>query len=109
LELYHLGASLKILPLERTQLSETSQARLQDNITNFTIQFLDCPLLKGRMIESVALTTSAQKIEHKLGVTPVGYLITSQSANSVIYSTAKDQNFLTLQASTNVIVNIWVF
>lgn len=67
------------------------------------------PFLRGNLIEGVALTTTASKLEHKLGVSPLGYIIVSQSANAVVYSSAKDENFLTLQSSASVTINIWVF
>ena len=67
------------------------------------------PFLKGNLIEGVSLSTTATQLEHKLGLTPLGYIIVSQSASASIFTTAKDQNFLTLQASASVTVNIWVF
>lgn len=100
---------MKIQQLERIHQGDSVQSRFQDNINNFTNQFMMNPFLKGNFIEGIALTTSASQIEHKLGISPLGYIVTSQSANATVYSTAKDQNFLTLQASGNVTVSIWVF
>jgi hypothetical protein len=61
------------------------------------------------LVEKVSLTTTPKKVEHKLSTSPLGCIVVSQDANAVIFQTAKDENFITLQASAAVTVNIWVF
>lgn len=100
---------MKIQSLETTFLSDPNLSKFQDNLINFTNQFLPLIFLKGNLLENVSLTTTAIKLEHKLGTNPLGYLIMSQNTNAVIYSTAKDQNFLTMQSSANVVVSVWIF
>lgn len=106
-------------------MGDQSLTRLQDNLNNFTNQFSDCPFLKGRMLttidtngkETIAipLTATLTSFAHKLSVPPVGYLITFKSADAVVYGSAfprssdSDKDFIKLQASSDVTVNIWVF
>lgn len=100
---------MKIQALETTFLSDPNLSKFQDNLINFSNQLMPLLFLKGNLISAAALGTSPVKIAHKLGVTPLGYLILEQNANAVIYITSKDKDFITFQASATVVANIWIF
>ena len=100
---------MKLLPLETLHLPDSSASRFQDNLTNFTAQLSQLLFLKGSLI-AVGVTTSPQKVEHKLGVKPSGYIVLGQNAPGSIYSPEESTDkFITFQASANLSANIWVF
>lgn len=116
---------MKILPLETVSISDSATSRFQDNVKNLTLQLTDAPFLKGRMLtvldsngqetKNIPLTTTLTAFSHKLGVAPLGYFVTYKSASANIYGSLMptlsdtDKDFIKLQASSSVTVNIWVF
>lgn len=111
--------------LVNTKPENQAFAQLQDGLNQFTEQLTDTPFLKGRMLTvtdatgkettNIPLTTTQQSIPHKLGKAPLGYIITFQDANAVIYSATlpkisdDTKDFIKFQSSANVTANIWVF
>lgn len=71
----------------------------------------ECPFLVGRNLGTVTLSTTPLAIEHGLGKLPTGYLILSQSANTVIYEppSTRTARVLYLQAGAAVAATVWVF
>lgn len=75
---------------------------------------LSAPLVNGRIIASVALTTGSNTIDHGLGRAPLGWLVIRQrDAYSEIYDT-QDENpipssTLLLNSSADVTVDLFVF
>lgn len=116
---------MKINQLETMQSGNADVDRLQSNLTTYSLQLADNPFLKGRFLTvtnsnntetiNIPLTNTAKKFSHKLGKAPLGYIITFQDADAVIYSAAlptegsEFKDFITFQSSANVTVNIWVF
>jgi hypothetical protein len=66
-------------------------------------------LLAGRAIESVALTTGATAVQHKLGRVPRGWFVTDIDAAATVRRTAWSTKTLTLVASASCTVNLWVY
>lgn len=100
---------MNIQPLESVYISEPATSRLQDNVINFTNQLTANPFINGRLIGDIALSVTPKLIEHKLNTTPQGYLIAGQNSSAVIYSTSKDDKFITMVSTIDVIATIWVF
>ncbi len=116
---------MKIAPLELVGIPDSTISRFQDNVVNLANQLTNAPFLKGRMLTvkdsnqnetiNIPLTTTLTSFAHKLSSPPVGYFVTYKSANAVIYGSAfpkigdSDKDFIKLQASSAVTVNIWVF
>lgn len=71
---------------------------------------IQLPPNQGILLENIALISGNTVINHKLGVTPQGFIITDQNAAAQIYRSA-DFNKLTLTLNSNapVTVSIWVF
>ena len=90
---------------------DTFLNRVQNNMVVFGNQFLNNPLLDGRLIEDVSLTTSETSIEHKLDRDYRGWLIVNKNAAQDVYvsSTTLKSRFLKLTAGGAVTVSIWVF
>lgn len=84
-------------------------SKMQDNSEQFNNQFFKNPLLDGRLIKDVEVTTSTVSIEHKLGRVPIGYLITKQNADARVWYTSITELFLVLDSSATVTIDLWVF
>ena len=84
-------------------------SKMQDNSEQFNNQLQRVPFLNGNRIQSQTITTSTVRVEHKLGREPLGYIITSQSADARIWKVSQDELFLTLDASASVVIDLWVF
>lgn len=71
------------------------------------------PLMAGRLISNVVLTTGVNTINHGLQRNLVGYIVTLKNANITIYdsqSTNQKSNlFLILNASAPATVSLYVF
>jgi hypothetical protein len=83
--------------------------RLQSNVENAISKLIRHPLMDYRLERSVALASGANVIEHKLGRTPIGYLVVSQSNASTIYDSSMDDKFLNLVTSGAVTVSLLIF
>lgn len=67
-------------------------------------------ILDGELLKDVVIVAGTPKlVAHKLGRKPVGYLVVRRSANSMVWDSAATKEFLTLSASANVTVSLWVF
>ena len=84
-------------------------SKFQDNADQFNNQFRNNPLLDGRLIEDVRVTTTRASIEHKLGRTPIGYIIVKQNADARVWYTSINDLFLVLDSSATVTIDLWVF
>jgi len=103
--------------LFKVQTTDRIVNQLQDNIANLleptatTVQ--DSPLLAGKILEKVDLTSGPNTIRHTLGRVLKGWFIVRQRASATVYDT-QDSNdtpqvTLLLTASANVTVDLYVF
>ena len=103
--------------LFKVQTTDRIVNQLQDNIakllepTATTVQ--DSPLLAGKILEKVALTSGSNTIRHTLGRVLKGWFIVRRRASATVYDT-QDSNdtpqvTLLLTASANVTVDLYVF
>lgn len=85
--------------------------RLQDNVAESLEKLEKNALLKGIIIENVAITTSFADIEHKLGRVPIGYsVISSTDVVALARSmTNLPDKFLKLKGSVSATVSLYVF
>jgi len=102
------------MPLQRIQkLHADNQAlvRVADNLRISINRILDSiPFLDGVLAENVALTTATSNVSHKLGRTPVGWLVVDKSADACVWRpSAADATILPLTASAAVTVKVWIF
>lgn len=103
--------------LFKVQTTDRVMNQLQDNIANLleptatTVQ--ESPLLSGKILEKVVLTTGSNTIQHTLGRPLKGWFIVRQRASATLYDTqdsnATPQVTLLLTASAGVTVDIYVF
>lgn len=94
---------------QKLATGDDQATKIQANVERALSPILKCPILDGREIEDVALTAGSNKIEHKLGRKVRGFFNGGQSNGATISVVAKDENYLTLSASANVTVSLWVY
>ena len=101
---------MSLKEFKRTDTGNDEVRDLQLRLKEFFDQFKNNPLLTGRLIENLAITSGTPLvIDHKLNRTPVGFLVIQKNANSVIWHSSITSTTLTLNASANVNIVIWVF
>jgi hypothetical protein len=84
-------------------------AKLQARLYEFFTQFIDNPLLNGVQLTKIELGTTAVNVDHKLGRECQGWIITNKNANADVWQTDSSKSSIVLQASANVVVDLWVF
>lgn len=72
---------------------------------------LSLPILQGNQINDISLKASTPLvINHLLQRLPQGWFLTDNIANAVVWRTASfNKNTLTLEASADTVISIWVF
>jgi hypothetical protein len=84
-------------------------AGLQTRLLEFFAQFTNNPLLDGVLLTNISLSSTAKTVEHKLGRPHQGWIITKIDANANVWETESSKSFIKLTATTNVVVDLWVF
>jgi hypothetical protein len=86
---------------------------LQDKLDRTLSGITDSTVVDGILIENIALTTSTTDVQHMLGKQYRGYIIVYQDAAETIYvdssSTANKSLYISLKASGNVNISLWMF
>jgi hypothetical protein len=102
-------------PAERMNFNDGSAAelkRLQDNILRAVNPITGIPILDGRIIGPIAVTTSFQPVNHGLGRQFMGWWPVRIDANAVLFedfSWAQQTTSISLRASAGCNVYLWVF
>jgi hypothetical protein len=97
-------------------LSTTDEflVRVQRAVSNgFQKLFTLAPILNGRLVEDLALSTSTTMLEHGLGRRPLGFIVVRSSAAQTVYVYEADNTIpdrtLPLRAGGSVTCSLWVF
>lgn len=102
-----------LTPFRRTQTEDPEIRRLQDAAEASLSSVLDKRVIDGRLIEDVSLSSGDNTIEHKLGRTLRGWIVTRLSAAVDIYDKQSTNNLtdlnLVLNSSGTATVSLWVF
>lgn len=92
---------------------EDKLLKLQDSIDSaFRKLFSLVPILDGRLLENVVLTTTAVEVPHGLGRKPRGWILVKSGVSIIVYQTSESaypELNLRLTASGTDVVSIWVF
>lgn len=94
--------------------SDRAVNQLQENVEQVLSPIIDKEIIDGILIKDIELTTGQDNhINHLLGKTLTGYLITRQKASAIIWdsqdSNTSQSRTLILNCSANVTVSLWVF
>ena len=104
---------MKVQPYRRVRTEEKITKEIQDGIVDFTTQLLTSDITIGNLLSFSLDASITNEIEHKLGQTPLGYIVVYQDANANIWVDATSVKFLGsilyLKSDINVNIKIWVF
>lgn len=85
----------------------------QRDVSQFSAELIDNPLLNGQLIENVSLSATTYSVSHGLGRAYRGYIVVKRNANQLEYvdttSTANPTTHIPLKAGGAVTVSLWVF
>lgn len=88
-------------------------SRNLDEVEAFSLQLEGNPLVGGRLLESVTLSSGDNILEHKLNRVPQGWLLVSPPNGVTVTqsttSSADDTKFLVVSASGAATASFWVF
>lgn len=90
---------------------------VEDELTNRVVRLLldrintlgDVALLSGQLVTHTFEGTSAEKVNHKLGRKPIGYIVVGTSAAATIHGRSHTTSYLELTASAICTADLWVF
>lgn len=83
--------------------------QLQSNIAQVFGSISQVRILDGVLIRDIDVVTTGTKINHLLQRQPEGWLIVDKNAVGDIHRTDWDATSITLQASANTTISMWVF
>lgn len=99
---------------KKIQTSSTELNRVQDEVARELnrLSFLNF-FSSGKLIEDVAIGTSATEITHGLGQTVRGWFLVKQDTNAIVWApstaTSTPLQTINLQASTSCTVSLIIF
>ena len=105
--------SFPIKKLQKDNFKDQNLETTQSNSESLWNDIRNHPLLKGRLIENIEITTASLNVEHKLNRKPRGYIVVKKNANINIFDNALSDSlakkFINLDASGSGTITIWVF
>lgn len=101
---------MAIPKIKTVNASTYELSAIQENLVKIIDQFIsNKEIIDGIPLKDVAIGTADTVINHKLGRTPLGYIVTTKSGLGDIYDTGRNSKTLTLISSAAVTVNLWVY
>lgn len=105
---------MALKPVKQIVTEDRLLNQVQSNVTQAFKQITNIPLLDGKLISDVSITSgTAKTVNHGLGRTLQGWFITKKNANADVWDSQSSNSFtdktLVLNASSNVTVSLWVF
>lgn len=95
--------------IRKLVVKDPELSRVQDAILLTLNTIVKKDVIDGVLGEGFAITTSPAQIAHGLGRVPLGYFVVSKDAPSDIFDLARDSKTITLQATADVTVSLWIF
>lgn len=100
---------MKLVNFSRIRSAAPIIELVQDALQRYFIQLQDVPFLVGRSLNTSITAGTPVVLYHALGRTPVGWWVTDINAASIVYRSAWDESSITLNASVNCTVSVWVY
>lgn len=98
------------MSVTKINTDDDTLSRIQDNLARAIDALSVLPLSNGLLLIAIPLASAGvTKVSHKLGRIPQGYIPIDQNAQSTIWTSAKNINFLELHCSADVTVSLYVF
>jgi hypothetical protein len=93
----------------KLKLKEREVSSLQDNIALILSQITKKPIVDGELLTNIILPAGSFRVNHKLGRTPLGFILSDINAAVTVHREAWDSNTITLNASGPVTISLWVY
>ena len=111
-ELQGRKMALKFFKKVNTAIKDLYQT--QENVEQVLTPILNSPVIDGVLIKDIDVGTTDTIVNHKLGRTPLGWIVVKRNENAVIYESATTNNnrdkFLILKASSATTdTYFWIF
>ena len=111
-ELQGRKMALKFFKKVNTAIKDLYQT--QENVEQVLTPILNSPIIDGVLVKDVDVGTSDTVVNHKLGRSPLGWIIVKRNENAVIYESATTNNnrdkVLILKASSATTdTYFWIF
>ena len=98
------------MSITKIQSPDEMLNRIQDGIIREVNPVLANVLLRGRLLEDVAVATSSTAVSHGLGRPPKGWIVVDQNVAAHVHSpSASTDKFLYLIAGSAATLSLWVF
>lgn len=98
--------------MKQVQSDDRTLMAMQSNVSEALRPLEQAALMRGRLIESVVLSTTPTEVAHGLGRRLLGVIVVRRNADARVYepetSTMPDRS-VRLVATGNVVVSLWVF
>ena len=103
---------IKFIKKVNTTIQDLYQT--QENVEQVLTPILNSPIIDGVLVKDVDVGTSDTVVNHKLGRSPLGWIVVKRNENAVIYESATTNNnrdkFLILKASSATTdTYFWIF
>lgn len=97
---------MKYIPTNNSDLT-----KVQDATREAFLEIKRLPIVQGRLIENVLLSTGDNKVEHKLTRKARGYIIVKRDngTSQIFDQSSSDDMYLVLNSSSPIAVSLWVF
>lgn len=103
----------RVRSLRKVYVDDAAVQKLQDSLYDYTQPITNSAIIDGLQLVKIPLiaANSPQLVEHKLGRIPLGYIVTSRSANSVIWDSEPQlpSKHLSLSCSVDCVIGLWVY
>lgn len=107
--------SLKPLKLHRLDAQDTEPSTVKDvrtvqaNADEWTRQVSTREIVDGTLLVGVEVESGSNRILHRLGREPDGFLVVWADGAVTLTPSSKDDEALNLDASAGAVVSLWVF
>lgn len=93
----------------QVQTDSRTDNQLQTNIGIGLSKLLSGPFAVTSLVQAKALASGSNVVNHNLGQTPTGYIVTKRNGTATIYDTAFTSATVTLVASASITCDILFF
>lgn len=94
---------------KKVNFADKMLTKFQSNLEQYLNQFKLVPFLSGKVIEPTVSSTASQ-VNHGLGRTPQGFIQLHADSSGILYSTASDNDTITLVVSgATTTFKLWVY
>ena len=96
--------------LDQVRSTNVAAQRDQRALQQWTERARACPFLDGELIEGVDMAAAVDRqVNHHLGRIPSGWFLLDMDIAAMVYRVAWTNRTIVLNASANLVADLWVF